>query len=91
MAKAKKSKEMRITNSWLLFLFGLGLAGLAGWNISPFNRRNFETLCQNYNYNQCMKFYWQHTGYFQGLVYLGLGLVVVCILFWAKNRLKKGR
>ncbi|MCL4384603.1 hypothetical protein M1116_04060 [Patescibacteria group bacterium] len=88
MARVKNKPEKRLSSRMLWLIFGLGLAGLSGWNISGWAQRNFETICHNYQYNDCMKFYWQTLPYFRDLMAAGLGTVVIVVITWLKDRTK---
>lgn len=55
----------------MLFMFSI-LGSISWWQISGPSRQNFESICKNYIYEDCMKFFWDNFGYYRNFLYLSL-------------------
>ena len=67
---------------------------LLWWQISPQTYRQFDSICKNYGYNDCMRWYWENLKFFQvatGVFAVGLAVSVVVLgYFVIKSLTTKG-
>lgn len=62
-----------ISFSWLI------LSALAYWKISPATYNEFNTTCQHFSYNDCMRWFYETKPYFTKVAILGLVLSVISL------------
>lgn len=85
----KKNKDYLVwgITSFVSFLI---LAVLAYWKISPATYREFDTTCQNFNYQDCMRWFYNTRPYFQkvtigSLILAFLSLIATLIFYFQKK------
>jgi len=85
----KKNKDYLVwgITSFVSFLI---LAALAYWKISPPTYREFENTCQNFNYQDCMRWFYNTRPYFQkvtigSLILAFLSLITTLIFYFRKK------
>lgn len=71
----------------------LVLAALAYWKISPSTFREFDTTCQHFNYEDCMRWFYNTRPYFQkvtigSLILAFLSLIATLGFYFRKNKSK---
>lgn len=68
---------------WTLISVMLAVAtGLLWWQISPQTYTQFDSICKNFDYNSCMRWYWENLNFFRvatGIFAVGL---VVSVVVW---------
>jgi fatty-acid desaturase len=66
---------------------------LLWWQISPQTYNDFDRICKNFNYDGCMRWYWQNLGFFQvsTLVFLGLFIISLIVLIYSVVVYWRGR
>jgi len=68
------------------------LAALAYWKISPSTFREFDTTCQNFNYEDCMRWFYNTRPYFQkvtiaSLILASLSLLTTLVFYFRKKKI----
>ena len=86
----KKNKDYLVwgTTSFVSFLV---LAVLAYWKISPSTYREFDTTCQHFNYEDCMRWFYTTKPYFQkvtisSLILAFLSLIATLFFYFQKDK-----
>ncbi|MDD3998772.1 MAG: hypothetical protein PHR98_01545 [Candidatus Shapirobacteria bacterium] len=86
----KKNKDYLVwgATSFVSFLI---LAALAYWKISPTTYREFNTTCQHFNYEDCMRWFYNTRPYFQkvtisSLVLATLSLILTLVFYFRQNK-----
>lgn len=93
----KKSKKLSTPYTYQDFLNGgliiffslLILSALAYWKISPATYREFDTTCQHFSYDDCMRWFYNTKPYFTrvaiaSLVLAFLSLITTLIIYFKK-------
>jgi hypothetical protein len=78
--KAVKSAER--VKEWAVYsiLSAFGTL-LLWWQISPQMYREFDGICKNYGYNDCMRWYWENLKFFQAATgVFAVGFVVSVVV-----------
>jgi len=98
MKKVKKVKKIAFNSQkeilapgLLTFFSCLILSALAYWKISPSTFREFDTTCQHFAYNDCMRWFYTTQPYYQtilivALIFALLTLIVTLFLFFRKKK-----
>ena len=73
------------------FLSFLTLAALAYWKISPATYREFDTTCQHFNYQDCMRWFYNTKPYFTRVAIGSLVLSLVTLIATVITYFKKLR
>ncbi|MDP4009499.1 MAG: hypothetical protein Q8P53_00765 [Candidatus Shapirobacteria bacterium] len=80
----------------ILVLFSAAMATFAWFQTSSKVFNEFDTTCQHFGYNDCMRFYWYQLGYYKNVfnIFLGLGILgtisfILLTIFPAGKFLKK--
>lgn len=87
MKKVKKVKKIAfnpqkeiLAPGLLAFFSCLILSALAYWKISPLTFHEFDTTCQHFAYNDCMRWFYTTKPYYQTLIYLGLTFAFIALI-----------
>lgn len=76
----------------LILIFSVLLVLFSAAQISPLSFKNFDRVCQHFNYQECMAVFWQQKSYYKNLLYVGLGLTffgVTGLVFSIVQKLRK--
>lgn len=73
MKAVKGSKKVQEWGVYSLLL--AASTGLLWWQISPKTYWEFDSICKNYGYNDCMRWYWENLKFFQ----VATGVFAVCL------------
>ncbi|HWS49232.1 MAG TPA: hypothetical protein VN174_04260 [Candidatus Methanoperedens sp.] len=73
----------------IIFFSLLILSALAYWKISPVTYREFDTTCQHFSYNDCMRWFYNTKPYFTklaigSLIFALLTLISTLIIYFKK-------
>ncbi|MFA5026181.1 MAG: hypothetical protein WC503_06780 [Candidatus Shapirobacteria bacterium] len=73
----------------IIFFSLLILSALAYWKISPVTYREFDTTCQHFSYNDCMRWFNNTKPYFTrvavgSLITAFFSLIVTLVIFFKK-------
>jgi uncharacterized membrane protein YbaN (DUF454 family) len=76
----KKNKDYLVwgITSFISFLI---LAALTYWKISPSTYREFENTCQHFNYQDCIRWFYNTRPYFQKVTIGSLVLATLSFIF----------
>jgi len=84
-----KKAENKLVKNWLkidvletaiaTLIFSLILLVFSWLQISKISYNNFDQICQKFNYEECMAVFWQQKSYYINLMYVSLGLILVCV------------
>ena len=97
MKKIKKSsptfsrKDVLIAGL-VIFLSWLALAALAYWKISPYTYKEFDTTCQHFSYNDCMRWFYRTLPYFTkvtvgSLIFAALTFIATLVFYFSKKEI----
>jgi hypothetical protein len=74
----------------IVIIFSIILLAFSLAQISPKSLKNFDQVCQKFNYAECMAVFWQQKSYYTKMAYISGGVVVVSlgvvIFSWLKKR-----
>jgi len=77
--KIASSKEI-LTLGLVIFFSCLILSALAFWQISPYTYHQFDTTCQTFSYNDCMRWYYRNHDYFQNLSLIAVSAAILSLI-----------
>lgn len=98
MKKVKKVKKIAfnpqkeiLAPGLLAFFLWLILSALAYWKISPYTFHEFDTTCQHFSYDDCMRWFYTTKPYFQkveivGFILATATLITTLILYFRKKK-----
>jgi len=95
MKKNKKfslpSKKDILTQGLIISFALLILSALAYWKISPSTYREFDTTCQHFSYEDCMRWFYNTKPYFTKLTIGSLSvatltLITTLVLYFRKKK-----
>ena len=98
-AKKKILKPNRATNivkikEWLVYSVLMAFSTFLIWlQISPMTYNDFDRICKNFNYGDCMRWYWQNLKFFQiATAIFGVFLIIsVTVLLFFMFRLLRDK
>ncbi|HBP50815.1 TPA: hypothetical protein DD455_00590 [Candidatus Shapirobacteria bacterium] len=75
----------------IIFFSLLILSALAYWKISPSTYREFDTTCQHFSYEDCMRWFYNTKPYFTkvslgGLILAVLALITTLVFYFRKKK-----
>ena len=78
-----------LTGGLIIFFSLLILSALAYWKISPYTYREFDTTCQHFSYNDCMRWFNNTKPYFtrvaiSSLIVAFLSLIATLVIYFKK-------